>query len=283
MEEKREQPIIMPATTLNLVDENSAMSEIGSLHDLGKFKTVQALKDAYDSLEVEFTKKCQKLSQLQKDKTENLSKKEENNEVEKEVSAKEVDEQKLTEKIDNFVKIDKIFHKNDEKTHEDAEIISNNDENASERENDLQEENNENDAKDEQIALSKTGENSFDDEEMKKFLECNFDASCYADEIKERFKSVDIKNSDPFEVAWAQVLLSHIKEGDKASDPLINQYVLSDKNVRKKVIEDYLDGLRNSKPPLVISSQSGERVSGVMPDSPKTLADAKRLVDKMFS
>jgi len=31
---------------------------------LGKFKTVKALKDAYDSLQKEFTKKCQKLSVL---------------------------------------------------------------------------------------------------------------------------------------------------------------------------------------------------------------------------
>ncbi len=32
---------------------------------LGKFKTVDALSHAYDSLQKEFTKKCQKLSQLQ--------------------------------------------------------------------------------------------------------------------------------------------------------------------------------------------------------------------------
>lgn len=33
---------------------------------LGKFKSVEALKNAYDTLQKEFTKKCQKLSQLTK-------------------------------------------------------------------------------------------------------------------------------------------------------------------------------------------------------------------------
>jgi len=70
MEETREQPIIMPATALNAADEKSAMSEVGSQDmNMGKFKSVQALMDAYNNLQAEFTKKCQKLSQLQKDKT----------------------------------------------------------------------------------------------------------------------------------------------------------------------------------------------------------------------
>lgn len=34
---------------------------------LGKFKTVEALKNAYDSLQKEFTKKCQKLSRITKE------------------------------------------------------------------------------------------------------------------------------------------------------------------------------------------------------------------------
>ena len=39
---------------------------------LGKFKSVKALKDAYDALQREFTKKCQKLSLLSKKSEENL-------------------------------------------------------------------------------------------------------------------------------------------------------------------------------------------------------------------
>lgn len=43
---------------------------------LGKFKTVKALKDAYDALQREFTKKCQKLSLLSGKKEDNLDAKE---------------------------------------------------------------------------------------------------------------------------------------------------------------------------------------------------------------
>ena len=40
---------------------------------LGKFKSVKALKEAYDNLQREFTKKCQKLSQMMEQKEDNLT------------------------------------------------------------------------------------------------------------------------------------------------------------------------------------------------------------------
>lgn len=221
MEENREQPVIMPATALNPA-ESSAMSETGSQGDLGKFKNVQALMDAYENLQAEFTKKCQTLSQLQKEKTsESITEKGENIEQDKPANA---DPRTIEEPIDE----------------------------------------------------------SLEDDKLEKFLECNIEASDYAEEIKERFSSLDTK-SDPVAVAWADVILSHLKDGDKLSDPIINQYVLSDEKVRNRIVEDYLISLNNSKPPIIISSQSGERLSGVMPDSPRTLADAKKMVDEMFS
>ena len=67
MEEKREQPTMEPANTLDKVNENRAVSDVGS-QDLGKFKSPQALLDAYNNLQAEFTRKSQLLSQLQKDK-----------------------------------------------------------------------------------------------------------------------------------------------------------------------------------------------------------------------
>ncbi len=240
MEENREQPIIMPATALNRADDESAMSEVGSQQDLGKFKNVQALMDAYNSLQVEFTKKCQKLSQLQKDKTECISQ-EENKEF-----------------VDNNVNL----KENNEKEQKNEENLVKNDENSS---------------------MGQENQQALDEDGLAKFLESNFDASCYADEIKERFQSKIQTNSSPYQVAWAEVLLNHMKEGDKLSDPIINQYVLTDENVRNRIVEEYLIALDNSKPPLIISSKSGERLSEIVPDSPKSLADAKRMVDKMFS
>ena len=202
MEENREQPTIMPAPALNGAEETVAMSEVGSQEtdNLGKFKSVQALMDAYDNLQAEFTKKCQLLSQIQKDK------------------------------------IDLVEEENKETTAE---------------------------------------------KQLEQFLQENDEAKSYAEEIKEIFSTEE--KASPLEVAWAKVLLNHIKEQDKVNDPIINKYVLSDENIKNKILENYIKDLSNSKPPLVMSSQTGERLSGLMPDSPKTLAEAKKLVDKMFS
>lgn len=217
MEENREQPIIMPATALNQAEENieeeSAVSEVGSqTGDLGKFKSVEALMDAYNSLQVEFTKKCQALSELKKDKT-----------MVAEPSANEIAEEKGEEET-----------------------------------------------------------STFDEANFNQFLQENEEAQGFAEEIKERLSSANT-NQSPYEVAWAKVLLNSFKEKDSKSDQIINQYVLSNENVKNKIIENYLQELSQSKPPMVISSQSGERVSGIIPDAPKTLKEAKKLVNKMFS
>lgn len=209
MEEVREQPI-------QESQEDLEKEEVGSQNgNLGKFKTVEALMDAYENLQSEFTKKCQLLSQYQKDKTEQAEE-DQNNVI--------AGEKKPQEE-----------------------------------------------------------ENGFSQDAFALFLENNDEANMYRAEIEQRFGSAAAKSQSPYEVAWANVLLSHLKEGDKVSDPLINQYVLSDENVRNKIIESYLHDLNNSKPPITISSRSGDRVASAPPERPKTLAEAKRLVDKMFS
>ena len=68
---EREQPVVEPTDSLNKENDESVVSETGSQKtDLGKFKNVEALLDAYNNLQSEFTKKCQLLSSLEKDKTE---------------------------------------------------------------------------------------------------------------------------------------------------------------------------------------------------------------------
>lgn len=95
--QEREQPFMEPANVSGETIEDRAVSENGSLEntaegdllikdedkdfspsdlkseeagDLGKFKSVQALFDAYNNLQASFTKKCQRLSELEKEKTE---------------------------------------------------------------------------------------------------------------------------------------------------------------------------------------------------------------------
>jgi len=235
MEEIREQPIIMPAQALNGAENIDAMSEVGSQNqegELGKFKSVKALKDAYDALQAEFTKKCQMLSQL-KSQTELVS-----DENQSSLQANETF-------TDNLLGEKSAIEEKDVKEQE-------NDEN-------------------------------FTEEGLQEFLAQFGEATGYEEEIKSRFPQVKAQTTNPYAVAWAEVLIKNLKEKNASSDPIINQYVLSDEKVRNKIIEDYLISLNKSQPPIVISSQSGERLSGVLPDSPKTLAEAKKRVEKMFS
>jgi len=226
-EEIREQPNSEPASALNPAEEKSVVSEDGSQNiDLGKFKNVQALLDAYNNLQVEFTKKCQLLSDLKQGKMneENLGANKEN----------------LLDSIEN--------HEKDIEKSEENDVCDQNEE------------------------IEKN---------LNSFLELNKDAAVLKDEIKSHYLD---EKQNPFERAWASVVLSHVKTSDnKINDPIINQYILSDEGLKNKIIEDYLTELSSSRPPVVISSQSGERVSTVKADSPKTLAEAKEMVNKMFS
>ncbi len=244
MEENlREQPTMEPVDTLNKVDENRAVSDVGSQGQLGKFKDVSALLNAYNNLEAEFTRKCQLLKSLQKEKID------------------ESESEKNLQKEEEIIVENENLTQNDEKTEKNQE---NNVEN---------------------VKLSENEENSGDNNQqdylhsLNQFLDENVLAKDYADEIREYLEGSRIKN--PYEDAWANVVLNHLKQ--KQSDSLISQYVLSSDEVKNKIIADYLNDLKNQKPPHIISSQGGQRVSGVLPDSPKTLAEAKKIVNNMFS
>ncbi len=239
MEEKREQPTMEPANTLDKVNENRAVSDVGS-QDLGKFKSPQALLDAYNNLQAEFTRKSQLLSQLQKDKIgSDKTQNQENFEKNQENSIKNQE---------NLQKFEEM-----EETIENQEISQ---------------------------SCVQIGDDQEYEEKLSQFLSERPEAEKYADEIKNYLKSN--LNNNPFENALANVILSHIVT-KKIGDPMIDDYVLSNEQVKNKIIENYLSELANCKPPVVMSSQGGERVSGVLPDRPKTLAEAKKIVNNMFS
>ena len=63
MEENMEQPV------LETEQPEATENQEGSI--LGKFKDAKTLLDAYNNLQAEFTRKCQKLSEFQREKEEN--------------------------------------------------------------------------------------------------------------------------------------------------------------------------------------------------------------------
>ena len=207
MEENREQPTMEPANVINITEEESAVSEVGSQGTYGKFKSAEKLLEAYNNLESEFTKKCQLLSELQKDKRQ-----------------------------------------------EESSAPSTQTETQTSQQN--------------------------EDDQFSAFLLANEMAKPFEEEIKEKVSSTN--QLSPYEVAWAKVVLGHLNAEQKTSDPIVNNYVLSDENVRKKVIQEYLSDLAKHKPPQVISSAGGERVSSISPDTPTSLSEAKEMVRRMF-
>ena len=65
-----EQPILEPESDINNT-LNSESQEEGSM--FGKFKDAKTLLDAYNSLQAEFTRKCQKLAEFQKENEESAN------------------------------------------------------------------------------------------------------------------------------------------------------------------------------------------------------------------
>lgn len=219
-EEIREQPTMEPANVINITEEERAVSEVGSQGQYGKFKSADKLLEAYNNLQSEFTKKCQLLSQLQKDKMEQVS-------IE---NQPQPSQEQLQKEQDQPEQTEQSFQSG-----------------------------------------------------LESFLLANDDAKQFEDEIKQK---IDLSSTaaDPYQVAWAGVILDHLTGSkQKAGDPIVNKYVLSDEQVRNQVIQEYLNDLEKHKPPYVISSQGGERVSSISPGTPSSLAEAKEIVSKMFN
>ena len=182
------------------VESDSGSPTDNSCEGYGKFKTPEALLEAYNNLQAEFTRKCQKLSEFEKEKT-----------VEKNLSEDEINDG------------------------------------------------------------------------LSKFLEKNSDAKNYSEQLVEKVR--EEKSRDPFENAWAEIIKEKFS-GDiskKESDPLIKKYIFDDEELTNKVIECYMKDLNTKKPPVVLSADSGQRVALQEPTPPTNLAQAKKIVEEMFS
>lgn len=203
--EKEEQPTTEQATVLNLTEEESAASRDGSSNfdaeekPVGKFKSSEALLAAYNSLQAEFTKKCQKLSEFEKAKANEQS----------------------------------------------------------------QEEN---------------------EKRLREFLSKNSDALIYKEEFSS-FVEKEQTDSDSLDGVWAKFVLSKLSTDNEnyTSEPIVEKYIFQDENVRNKIIENYIKELNKSKPPLVMSKQSGQVVAEQKPATPSSLKEAKALVEELFS
>lgn len=171
---------------------------------LGKFKDQESLLEAYNNLQAEFTRKCQKLSQLEKDMS-----------VPKEPVYMEDNWQ---QKVSDFLS-----------THAEAK--------------------------------------QFASEISQKIIE---NPSLYSGE-------------NALNLAWADIISKkYVSPQDMMSDDkFVNDYVLSNEQIKKKVLEGYLNDLRKNKLPPIQTSHSG-KVTFQTPKVANTLNEAKKLVEDLL-
>lgn len=168
---------------------------------IGKFKSVDDLFEAYNNLQAEFTRKSQRLSELEKDK------------------------------------------------------------------------------------MSKSSQDNVIENKFQTFLSKNQEAAVYADEIKSRaMQSESLKNDDAcFDIVWAEMLYEKLSGPNKAKEPIVQNLVLKDEELKNLVIENYMKQLQEQKTPVIMSSNSGERVTKTVAPKPDSFEQAKKIVLDLLS
>ncbi len=197
-----EQPATEPAEVLHKTNDESVVSEAGSSDEkgeFGKFKSAAALLEAYKSLEAEFTRKSQRLCELEKEKSQQAT----------------LCKQNVAEKLETFLK---------------------------ERE----------------------------------------DATPFADQIRKDCEQME-GNVD-FDGLLAKAMIENLASGkSKLDNPLIQKYVFQDEELKNHVIESYMRKLKSSSTPFLLHGDGGQRVAGLTPATPKSLGEAKKMMEEMFS
>lgn len=176
-------------------DVQADLSEAERGVPIGRFKSVEDLYDAYNNLQAEFTRKSQKLSALEKEKT--------------------------------------------------------------------------------SAQPTITSEDAF-----KMFLSKNQEAYAYADEIKARIEKDENLSKDEAGITkvWKEMLFEKLSSPNRAKEPIIQNLILKDDEIQNMVIENYMKQLQQQRTPVVMSSQTGDRVTKTEIKRPDSFEEAKRVV-----
>lgn len=199
--------------------ENLGATTSPESSQLGKFQSSEELLKAYNNLQAEFTRKCQKLSEVQK---------------------------QFSEKGDQETSV-----------------------------------------KDETKDLSPEYEREDWRSKVAVFLTENDRAKGFSREISnEILKDPALKaNPNMLDIAWARVLAKNYKSPDQivSDSSFMQDYVLSNDEIKKQIINSYISEVSNKQSPFVIGSGTKGGMSLLTKTrKPSTLNDAKNLVEKMF-
>ena len=133
--------------------------------------------------------------------------------------------------------------------------------------------------------MSESSQDNVIENKFQTFLSKNQEAVVYADEIKSRaMQSESLKNDDAcFDIVWAEMLYEKLSSPNKAKEPIVQNLVLKDEELKNLVIENYMKQLQEQKTPVIMSSNSGERVTKTVAPKPDSFEQAKKLVLDLLS
>ena len=198
----------VPVADAKDIDSTPSSNNDGSQY--GKFKDAESLLNAYNNLQAEFTRKCQKLSELEKQNKQ---------------------EQEKT--------IEPIYSKADWQT------------------------------------------------KVTEFLQKNENAKNFASEISQEILSnPKLANSDnALEIAYAKIIGSKYKPLEEIAndDKFINDYVISNEQIKQKILSNYIENLESKKIPPILTSSKGGDIAFPTTKKANTLSEAKSLVEAIFN
>ena len=133
--------------------------------------------------------------------------------------------------------------------------------------------------------MSESSQDNVIENKFQTFLSKNQEAVVYADEIKSRaMQSESLKNDDAcFDIVWAEMLYEKLSSPNKAKEPIVQNLVLKDEELKNLVIENYMKQLQEQKTPVIMSSNSGERVTKTVAPKPDSFEQAKKIVLDLLS
>lgn len=245
--ENREQPE-QHASNANVIENNEEEkvvtfdAEKGS--QFGKFKDAKSLLDAYNNLQAEFTRKCQKLSQAVKENEQlnNLPKAESSDAQQPENLKETADEQKSAESSDlqSATEDDKTYaFKSSNWNLKVVDFLKNNN-------------------------LANEYKQEISNEILKD-------------------KNLQ-QSENCLDLAWARVMEKEFKPVKQIlnDEEFVNSQILSNEKIKQKIIEDYITSLSKTNPPKTISSVGGTTSFSANKQA-LNLSDAKDIVAEMFN
>ena len=250
--------------------------------NLGTFKSVKTLKDAYDCLRKSFTKNAMELSKIKKEQSLNKENSK-TSEIQAEVFAKQdINDENTSKNAKNSTNQPNLNELTEEilKTNEDGIIEKSESDKVNTPDNSSK-----NTDKVENTPV-KFWESADWNQKVKTFFENNNKAKNYVKEIGQVLvQDKDVRSSNnPLQQAWIKVLEKKINDNVVNNEDL-EEIVMKNDKIKQKVIQEYLNTLKSNKTaPAVISKTqiSGAEIIAEQKPNALSMTEAKELAKKLL-